>query len=146
MLKLTPLAAEVADGRRKVILKSLLREKEAMAASGNRSGASKGYGGSDGGRGRKNSRKSDVLNSKGLECFDALRALRTEIAKEEAVPPYIVFSDKTLVDMCVRLPFTRAEMLRVTGVGEHKYEKYGERFIDRIKEFTGGVKGKYYFG
>ena len=146
LLKLTPLAAEVADGRRKVILKMPLREKTAMTAAGNRSGAAGEYGGPGGGRRRKSSRRSDVLNSRGLECFDALRALRTEIAKEEAVPPYIVFSDKTLVDMCVRLPFTRAEMLRVTGVGEHKYEKYGERFIARIKEFTGGVKGKYYFG
>lgn len=145
LLKLTPLAAEVADGRRKVILKMPLREKEVLTA-GNNSGTAGSHGGHDGGSRRKNRRISDVLNSKGLECFDALRVLRTEIAKEEAVPPYIVFSDKTLVDMCVRLPFTRAEMLRVAGVGEHKYEKYGERFIARIKEFTGGVKGKYYFG
>lgn len=145
LLKLTSLAAEVADGRRKVILKLPLREKESRTASGSSSVENRGYGEPGSGR-QKNSRKSDVLNSKGLECFDALRALRTEIAKEEAVPPYIVFSDKTLVDMCVRLPFTREEMLRVTGVGEHKYEKYGERFMDRIKEFTGGVKEKYYFG
>lgn len=47
--------------------------------------------------------------------------------------------------MCVKLPFTREEMLTVSGVGEHKYDKYGERFIEKIKEFTGGVKGKYYF-
>ena len=145
LLKLTSLAAEVADGRRKVILKLPLREKESRTASGSSSVENRGYGEPGSGR-QKNSRKSDVLNSKGLECFDALRALRTEIAKEEAVPPYIVFSDKTLVDLCVRLPFTREEMLRVTGVGEHKYEKYGERFMDRIKEFTGGVKEKYYFG
>lgn len=145
LLKLTPLAAEVVDGRRKVILKMPLREKEVLTA-GNSSGTAGSHGGHDGGSRRKNRRISDVLNSKGLECFDALRVLRTEIAKEESIPPYIVFSDKTLVDMCVRLPFTRVEMLRVAGVGEHKYEKYGERFIARIKEFTGGVKGKYYFG
>lgn len=145
LLKLTPLAAEVADGRRKVILKLPLQEKEPRTASGSSSVKNRGYGEPGSGR-QKSGRKSDVLNSKGLECFDALRALRTEIAKEEAVPPYIVFSDKTLVDLCVRLPFTREEMLRVTGVGEHKYEKYGERFMEKIKEFTGGVKEKYYFG
>ena len=44
------------------------------------------------------------------------------------VPPYIVFSDKTLTHMCVIKPKTRAEMLTVTGVGEFKFEKYGERF------------------
>lgn len=100
----------------------------------------------DGFRRSRGGRRSDLLNSDGLECFEALRVLRAEIAKEEAVPPYIVFSDKTLVDMCIKLPFTREEMLRVSGVGEHKCEKYGERFITRIKEFTGGVKRKFYFG
>ncbi|MCM1063713.1 MAG: DNA helicase RecQ [Eubacterium sp.] len=145
LLKLTPLAAEVADGKREVMIKIPLQAKEAGRKGDSGAAAYSGHE-ADGSRKQKSSRRSDILNSKGLECFDALRALRTEIAKEEAVPPYIVFSDKTLVDMCVRLPFTRAEMLRVTGVGEHKYEKYGERFIGRIKEFTGGVKGKYYFG
>lgn len=142
LLKLAPLAAEVADGRRKIMLK-LPPKSETSAARGGSFGAS---GVTDGSSKGKRSRKSDVLNSKGLECFEVLRTLRTEIAKEESVPPYIVFSDKSLVDMCVKLPFNKAEMLRVTGVGEHKYEKYGERFISRIKEFTGGAKGKYYFG
>ena len=61
--------------------------------------------------------------------FEKLRAVRTEIAKEEKVPPYIVFSDKTLTHMCIVKPATKAEMLDVSGVGEFKYEKYGERFL-----------------
>lgn len=61
--------------------------------------------------------------------FEKLRAVRTEIAKEEKVPPYIVFSDKTLTHMCIMKPATKAEMLDVSGVGEFKYEKYGERFL-----------------
>ena len=61
--------------------------------------------------------------------FEKLRAVRTEIAKEEKVPPYIVFSDKTLTHMCIVKPATKAEMLNVSGVGEFKYEKYGERFL-----------------
>ena len=68
------------------------------------------------------------------EVFRRLRALRMEIAKEEKVPPYIVFSDKTLTHMCIIKPKTREEMLSVSGVGEFKYEKYGERFLSCVKE------------
>ena len=64
--------------------------------------------------------------------FERLRALRTQIAREEKVPPYIVFSDKTLVDMCMKKPRTKAEMLAVSGVGEFKYGKYGERFLQCV--------------
>ena len=63
-----------------------------------------------------------------------LRTLRFEIAKEEKVPPYIVCSDKTLSHMCIVKPETRAEMLQVSGVGEFKYEKYGERFLACVRE------------
>lgn len=65
--------------------------------------------------------------------FEKLRVLRTEIAKEEKVPPYIVFSDKTLTHMCVVKPNTKDEMLTVTGVGEFKYEKYGNRFLSCLQ-------------
>ncbi len=91
-------------------------------------------------------RKSDILNSRGLELFERLRALRTETAREESVPPYIIFSDKTLVDMCVKVPFEKSEMLQVTGVGTNKYERFGERFLAAIRDYTGGVREKYYFG
>ena len=64
--------------------------------------------------------------------FERLRALRASIAKEEKVPPYIVFSDKTLTDMCIKKPATKEEMLAVSGVGEYKFEKYGERFLEVI--------------
>ena len=62
------------------------------------------------------------------------------IAREEGVPPYLVFSDKTLVEMCIKLPADRKEMLRVSGVGENKAKKYGQRFADKILEFTGGQR------
>lgn len=64
--------------------------------------------------------------------FEKLRALRLEIAKREKVPPYIVFSDKTLVHMCSAKPANREEMMRVPGVGEMKYQKYGEAFLKCI--------------
>lgn len=83
--------------------------------------------------------RSELLTSRGYELFDVLRTLRTQLAKEEGVPPYIVFSDKTLTDMCVKQPITKAELLKVIGVGESKLEKYGQYFIDAITEFTHGT-------
>ena len=57
-----------------------------------------------------------------------------EIAKREKVPPYIVFTDKTLVQMCILHPSTPREMLKVSGVGEAKLEKYGEEFLEVLRE------------
>jgi ATP-dependent DNA helicase RecQ len=70
-----------------------------------------------------------------MDLFEKLRKLRMEIAKEEHMPPYIVFSDKALKDMCVKMPINKAEFLQVSGVGEVKCEKYGERFIEEILKF-----------
>ncbi|MER2000524.1 MAG: DNA helicase RecQ [Lysinibacillus sp.] len=66
--------------------------------------------------------------------FVVLRALRKEIAAREGVPPFVVFSDKTLQDMCLKKPTSRDEMLEVTGVGAAKFDKYGEQFITAILE------------
>ncbi|WP_286153725.1 HRDC domain-containing protein, partial [Sporofaciens musculi] len=59
----------------------------------------------------------------------------TAIAKEAGIPPYIIFNDKTLIEMCTKMPQDKQEMLAVTGVGENKYHKYGQSFIDAIAEF-----------
>lgn len=76
------------------------------------------------------------LDEEDEKLFESLRSLRAEIARKEGVPPYIVFSDKSLVHMCVIRPENRQEMLSVGGVGEFKYEKYGEQFLQRVKEFS----------
>lgn len=133
LLKVTEKAEEIETGSRRVIWK----ETKKKAVQENRMSGKQSVSGK---------RKSDILNSRGLELFECLRSLRTEIAKEESVPPYIIFSDKTLVDMCVKLPFEKEEMLCVSGVGENKYEKYGDRFLQEIYSFTSGVKEKFYFG
>ena len=89
----------------------------------------------------KKSRKipgTEAFSPKEESLFEALRNLRMEIAREEKVPPYIVFSDKTLTHMCILKPKTREEMLSVSGVGEFKVEKYGERFLEAIKKFEEG--------
>jgi len=88
------------------------------------------------GRTKKSRKKksTDSLTSAGYILFEKLRNLRLEIAREESKPPYIVFSDKTLIDMCVRVPRNKSEMLNVSGVGAVKFDKYGQRFLDAIKE------------
>ena len=98
------------------------------------------------GRPKRHGRKStDFLTKAGYELFEVLRQLRLAIAREEGMPPYIIFSDKTLIDMSVKAPRDRAAMLNVSGVGEAKYEKYGERFIEAVitfmDEHCGAVTG-----
>ncbi len=85
-----------------------------------------------GSRGR---RSTDSLTKAGYELFELLRQLRLTIAREEGMPPYIVFSDKSLIDMSIKAPRNKSSMLGVSGVGEAKYEKYGERFIEAITAF-----------
>ena len=85
---------------------------------------------------KKNKKGMDSLTSKGFKLFDKLKELRLEIARAEKIPPYIVFNDKTLIDMCAKMPTTKSDMLNVSGVGENKYGKYGERFIEVIKEYV----------
>ena len=88
-------------------------------------------------RGAKLPSGADEFTEKEETLFEALRALRREIASEEKVPPYIVFSDKTLTHMCILKPVTKAEMLEVSGVGAYKFEKYGERFLECVRKFLG---------
>lgn len=83
----------------------------------------------------KRKRSTDSLTAAGFDLFEKLRALRLAIAREEALPPYIIFSDKTLIDMCVKSPQNEREMLAVSGVGENKFLKYGQRFLDEIRAF-----------
>lgn len=85
---------------------------------------------------KKNKKGMDSLTSAGFKLFDKLKELRLEIARAEKIPPYIVFNDKTLIDMCAKMPTTKSDMLDVSGVGENKYGKYGERFIAVIKEYV----------
>ena len=70
--------------------------------------------------------------------FQKLRALRLDIARELGKPPYIVFSDKTLRDMARIKPVTNAQFLAVNGVGQHKLDLYGQRFMQAIASFNAG--------
>lgn len=120
VVKLTPNSGEILDREDHRIIMKLAKETE-------RSGPAKEK------RSKKSQPGQESFTEKEKSLFEQLRALRSEIAREEKVPPYIVFSDKTLTHMCVVKPGTKAEMLTVSGVGEFKFEKYGARFLERIR-------------
>ena len=85
---------------------------------------------------KRRGKKTDVLTKAGYDLFERLRKLRLTIASEEGLPPYIIFNDKTLIDMVTKTPLDRAQMLNVSGIGEAKFSKYGERFIEAVREFV----------
>ena len=68
--------------------------------------------------------------------FNQLRALRMKLAQEAGVPPFVVFSDKTLRDMAAKMPVTEDAFLEVNGVGAAKLERYGEAFMEEIKSYS----------
>jgi ATP-dependent DNA helicase RecQ len=68
--------------------------------------------------------------------FEALRNLRKRIADKERVPPFTIFHDSTLREMCEQLPLTDSDMLAIKGLGEVKLRKYGQLFISCIREHT----------
>lgn len=69
------------------------------------------------------------------QLYEKLRELRNETARAMHVPAYVVFTDKTLLEMSGYLPVTREEMLAITGVAQAKYEKYGELFMAVIRSY-----------
>jgi ATP-dependent DNA helicase RecQ len=74
------------------------------------------------------------ITHEGEEYFEELKKLRYEIARSEGKPPYTVFSDKTLYEMAKYLPTDKEDMLEINGVGEIKFQRYGEQFIGVIKK------------
>ena len=72
--------------------------------------------------------------------WEALRALRKRLAEEQGVPPYVVFHDSTLLEMVELRPTTLAGLSAISGVGQHKLERYGERFIAVIREHDAGFE------
>lgn len=102
------------------------------AASGNTSAATEGSNAVS----RTRKKSTDSLTAAGYELFERLRALRLVIAREEGMPPYIIFNDKTLIDMCEKLPVDADTMLSVSGVGQNKLMKYGSRFTEEINKFV----------
>lgn len=72
------------------------------------------------------------------DLFRELKAVRTQIAIEQKVPAFVVFADAALIDMCLKLPKTQEEFLQVSGVGQTKLERYGQAFLDVIRQYEKG--------
>jgi ATP-dependent DNA helicase RecQ len=73
-----------------------------------------------------------------VSLWEALRERRRRFADEQGVPPYVIFHDRTLQEMCVDVPQTLSEFSRLNGVGERKLEKYGAEFLQVINEHLQG--------
>ena len=69
------------------------------------------------------------------ELFRILRKVREKLAAKEFVPAYIVFSDATLRDMCIKRPTDEDALLAVSGVGKYKLDKYGDAFLTALREY-----------
>ncbi len=118
VVKLTEKSAEVF-GDTLVLMKAAKEQKAKTQASGRNAGNAK-----------------EALPDTDYGLFEELRKLRLEIARAEQVPPYIVFSDKSLRDMSAKKPRNRTEFLGVNGVGENKCRRYGEQFLALIQKYT----------
>ncbi|HAQ1735810.1 TPA: DNA helicase RecQ [Enterococcus faecium] len=92
---------------------------------------------------RKEPKKVQQLSDEETDTlFEVMRELRTDLASEAGVPPYVVFSDSTLKEMSRIRPSSRLEMLQIKGVGQSKLDKYGEAFLSRIKNADSNVLDK----
>ena len=82
---------------------------------------------------RKKSFTSTFVDNYDIKIYEKLRKLRAQIASKKALPEYIVFSDKTLKDMANKIPQNKEDMLEVHGIGEVKFERYGEIFLKALQ-------------
>lgn len=74
------------------------------------------------------------------ELFEKLKALRNTIAHEENLPAYIIFSDSTLLDLATYLPLSESDLLKISGFGLVKSERYGQKFLDLIRQYCAAHK------
>lgn len=80
--------------------------------------------------------KSSLENTYNIDLFTILQKLRKEIALENNIPPFVVFSDSTLKQMCTYYPTTKENMLNISGVGINKFENYGNIFVEEISKYV----------
>ena len=83
---------------------------------------------------RSRTRVSEERADYDVRLFRELRKLRKQIAEEDEVPPYVVFNDASLTEMAREMPCDEVELLAINGVGQRKLERYGEAFLECIRE------------
>ncbi|MES2764451.1 MAG: DNA helicase RecQ [Bacteroidota bacterium] len=111
LLKLTEMSGPVLKGEEQVWLVKASEQKEE----------------------KKYAAKTELPYEK--ELFDLLKSLRKQLADDDKVPPYVIFSDATLVEMASYFPLTIDEMRKISGVGEMKLERYGGNFLKEIQQY-----------
>jgi ATP-dependent DNA helicase RecQ len=127
-LKITPLGKDVLFGKAKMeltVLQSLKPAEKSIKA------------------------KKEPYISVDEALFNELRRVRRDLAVAENVPAYVIFSDATLTEMVKEKPLTLSDLVMISGVGEHKLEKYGQVFLNALIDFnqpkgTKNVKGSTY--
>jgi len=127
-LRVTEFGMDVLFGRKSVLL-SAVAPPETPAERDRKKAAQKAE--------QKRSARPRILDSDvpiDEELFERLRRLRRRLADEANLPPYVVFTDRTLAEMSVSKPRTLAQMSNVPGVGKHKLEKYGTEFLEEIRD------------
>ncbi|MEK7083209.1 MAG: RQC domain-containing protein, partial [Patescibacteria group bacterium] len=111
--------------------KQFLNNKETLALSAHVMSRPKGSGGRI---------ELDDSTPTDFYLFEKLRALRTKLAEERNVPPYIIFGDRTLKEMSQRVPKNKDELSQIFGVGSQKLEWFGDLFLEAIRGYAGGGK------
>jgi ATP-dependent DNA helicase RecQ len=115
-LRLSPTARPVLKGEMEVILGRPRNAIETVVKTRKKAGGKKDY---------------------DQALFDSLRALRKQLADAAGVPPFVVFSDATLAEMARHQPSDAAQFLRISGVGDHKLQRYGKAFLEAIAGYLG---------
>ena len=108
----------------------VLRGEIALELAVDRAPAARGGGRARGGGGGGRSRAADTLDEAAKETFEALREWRTSVAKEKQIPPYMVFSDATLVGIVEATPASTAQLSGISGVGAKKLAEYGDAVLE----------------
>ena len=126
-LKVTTAGAKVLYGQEKAMLVVIKREEKETKSKGKK-------------KEEKPLFKVPISVPAGEEnpiLFEELRALRKRLADQQAIPAYIVLSDKTLHQLAIQCPTTLEEFGQVNGIGDYKKEKYGKDFVELIQQITG---------
>ncbi len=118
-LRVTPLGMRILRGQAQLTLSQYVPPKEESA------------------RKARKSAMPDVAEDPVHQLFAQLKTVRTELSRKEGIPPHLIFSDATLLDMALKRPSDIDELLQVTGVGEKKAVRYGKRFMAAVRKFEG---------
>lgn len=127
-LKITSSGAKVLYGQEKAMLVVIKRDEKELTPRGRKKKTEKE---------NKPLFNAVSLSAEGMdkELFEELRVLRKELADQQAIPPYIILTDKTLHLLAVQRPTTIEEFGKVSGIGEYKKDRYGKDFVDAINRF-----------